>query len=418
LCHGVARSIVREGLEVPDDVRVEIGEALEHGRVEGDEHLAHENAEHGRLLEPGNVIVHRRVVHEEQLQRHQCVKEVIGRANLAQRLHQLVSKRRAHRGLQGRERSAQLRQRLFAVVVRLPHMVEHEDGQKRAHRRRNTVRRAEVLDKDRQRNLVRAERKLQPLLHGIGAPGHPYSSTPRRMAAARRSLSLSRQFAFKIPADFWSTPPSTRKMGGCESKAAEELVDVEDDIYYRQVEWRPCEDATPLPLFVLPVLTGLYLSSTSQHFDGIKDPAKKASVMQSPLPPLSTLPAWILYSGKSKGPDASDRVAEGPSGPSVGVYASVGGDTSGPERKASEELHSRPLQDDEAAAAMLQHQHAESTRQQGYAGGQQAREDKETLAKPRGSNVSNMLLATLIHCRAYLHTKTNSSQTPSNESRS
>jgi hypothetical protein len=28
------------------------------------------------------------------------------------------------------------------------------------------------------------------------------------------------------------------KMGGCESKAVEELVDVEDDIYYREVEWR------------------------------------------------------------------------------------------------------------------------------------------------------------------------------------
>jgi len=27
-------------------------------------------------------------------------------------------------------------------------------------------------------------------------------------------------------------------MGGCESKTVEELVDVEDDIYYREVEWR------------------------------------------------------------------------------------------------------------------------------------------------------------------------------------
>jgi len=175
---------------------------------------------------------------------------------------------------------------------------------------------------------------------------------------------------------------------------------------------RTCAAATPLPLFVLPVLTGLYLSSTSQHFEGIQDPGQKASVMQSPLPPPSTLPAWILYSEKSKGPDSSDRGF-----PSVGVYTSVGGDASGPERKASEELHSRPLQDDEAAAAMLQHQHDESTRQQGYAGGQQAREDKETFAKPRGSDVSNMLLATLSHWRTYWHTKTNSSQTPINESR-
>ncbi len=56
-------------------------------------------------------------------------------------------------------------------------------------------------------------------------------------------------------------------MGGCESKTAEELVDVEDDIYYRQVEWRTCAAATPLPLFVLPVLTGLDFSSTALRRD-------------------------------------------------------------------------------------------------------------------------------------------------------
>ncbi len=100
--------------------------------------------------------------------------------------------------------------------------------------------------------------------------------------------------------------------------------------------------------------------------------------MQSPLPPMSTLPAWILDSKTAKGPDAS-----------------------GPERKASEELRSRPLQDAEAAAAMLEQQHAESTRQQGHAGGQQARKDKETFVKPRGSDVSNLLLAILSHWRAH-----------------
>jgi len=42
--------------------------------------------------------------------------------------------------------------------------------------------------------------------------------------------------------------------------------------------------------------------------------------MQSPLPPLST---WNVDSEKSKGPDTSDRVAEGPSGPSVGGDATV-----------------------------------------------------------------------------------------------
>jgi len=137
--------------------------------------------------------------------------------------------------------------------------------------------------------------------------------------------------------------------------------------------------------------------------------------MQSPLPPLSTIK-------QRKGSEKSDRVAEGPSGPSVGGDATVCryGDnsreiteraaafgqktldlathsgTSGHERKASEELCSRPLQNTEATAAMLEEQHADSTRQQGHAGGQQARDDKETLAKPRGSSPHESLESILV----------------------
>jgi hypothetical protein len=145
--------------------------------------------------------------------------------------------------------------------------------------------------------------------------------------------------------------------------------------------------------------------------------------MQSPLPPLSTIK-------KRKGSEKSDRVAEGPSGPSVGGDATVCryGDnsreitevrmisrearaaafgqktldlathsgTSGHERKASEELCSRPLQNTAATAAMLEEQHADSTRQQGHAGGQQARDDKETLAKPRGSSPHESLESILV----------------------